>query len=171
MAMSAGVLGLCALLLRYSRIGLVIAAARTHPDAVQALGHDVARVRTQVFACGAALAALAGVIGGATFITDTTMAETLGSIVFVIVVAGGMGSLTGAFAASLLIGVAQTLMVGLDVRIGALVHGVLPAAADTGAWSRITLAQLAPVLPFILLIVVLTLRPGGLIRGNAERDE
>ncbi|KAG0194715.1 hypothetical protein DFQ28_007861 [Apophysomyces sp. BC1034] len=126
MAMSAGVLGLCALLLRYSRIGLVIAAARTHPDAVQALGHDVARVRTQVFACGAALAALAGVIGGATFITDTTMAETLGSIVFVIVVAGGMGSLTGAFAASLLI-----------ARAGAAVHPA-DCRADVASWRTDT---------------------------------
>lgn len=171
MAMSTGVLAVCAWLLRYSRIGLVIAAARTHLDAVQALGYDVARVRTLVFACGAALAALAGVIGGAAFVTDTSMAETLGSVVFVIVVIGGMGSLMGAFVASLMIGVMQTLIITVDAPIDALVRWAFPVTAEAGAWSRITLAQLAPVLPFLLLIAVLTLRPGGLVRGYAERDE
>ncbi|WP_338862825.1 branched-chain amino acid ABC transporter permease [Mycetohabitans rhizoxinica] len=170
MAISAGVLGLCALLLRYSRLGLMIAAARTHPHAVQALGHDVARVHTQVFACGAALAAVAGVLGGVAFVTDTSMAETLGSVVFAIVVAGGMGSLAGAFAASLLFGIVQTLLVGLDIRLGALLHWVLPTVDETGAWGRITLAQLAPVTPFVLLIIVLALRPGGLVRGHVELD-
>jgi branched-chain amino acid transport system permease protein len=169
MAVSAGMLIACALLLRHSRTGLVIAAAKTHPGAVEVLGHDVARVRTLVFACGAALAALAGVIGGTAFVTDTSMAEALGSIVFAIVVAGGMGSLAGAFIASVAIGLVQTIAVAVDLPLGSIVP-LTPFGQAAPALARITLAQLAPVLPFTLLVAVLVLRPGGLLRGQAEHD-
>lgn len=169
MVVSAAMLLACALLLRHSRTGLVIAAARTHPDAVEALGHDVTRVRTLVFACGAALAALAGVIGGTAFVTDTSMAEALGSIVFVIVVAGGMGSLAGAFIASIAIGFVQTIAVAVDVPLGEILSFV-PLGRTLPVLAHITLAQIAPLLPFLLLIVVLVLRPGGLMRAQAERD-
>jgi len=62
-----------------------------------------------VYGSGCALAGLAGVIGGITFITEPAMAAVVGSIIFVVVVVGGMGSLAGAFAASILIGLLQTL--------------------------------------------------------------
>jgi branched-chain amino acid transport system permease protein len=81
------------LLLTRTRIGLVIQAALTHPDAVEALGHNVPRVFMLVFGGGAALAGLAGVIGGNTFVTEPAMAATVGAIIFVVVVVGGMGSL------------------------------------------------------------------------------
>ena len=135
------------LLLARTRIGLVIRAALTHPRMVEALGHDVPRVFMAVFGAGAALAALAGVVGGSTFVTEPGMAAAVGSVVFVVVVVGGVGSLGGAFAASLLIGLLQTLAVGFD-RPG---------------FGGFSLAQLAPVLPFALLVAVLVLRPGGLL--------
>ena len=97
------------LLLTRTRIGLVIQAALTHPEAVEALGHNVPRVFMLVFGSGCGLAALAGVIGGVTFVTEPSMATIVGSIIFVVVVVGGMGSLAGAFVASLLIGLMQTL--------------------------------------------------------------
>ena len=81
---------------------------------VEALGHNVPRVFMLVFGAGAALAGLAGVIGGNTFVTEPAMAATVGSIIFVVVVVGGMGSLAGAFVASLLIGVIQTFAVAVD---------------------------------------------------------
>jgi hypothetical protein len=99
------------LLLTRTRIGLVIQAALKHPDMVEALGHNVPRVFMLVFGGGAALAGLAGVIGGNTYVTEPAMAGSVGSIIFVVVVVGGMGSLAGAFLASLLIGVVQTFAV------------------------------------------------------------
>ena len=81
---------------------------------VEALGHNVPRVFMLVFGGGCALAGLAGVIGGNAFVTEPGMAAAVGSIVFVVVVFGGMGSLTGAFIASLFFGAIQTFAVALD---------------------------------------------------------
>ena len=83
------------LLLTRTRIGLVIQAALTHPETVEALGHNVPRVFMLVFGGGAALAGLAGVIGGNAFVTEPGMAAVVGSVIFVVVVVGGMGSLRG----------------------------------------------------------------------------
>ena len=102
------------LLLTRTRIGLVIQAALTHPEAVGALGHNVPRIFMLVFGGGCALAGLAGVIGGNAFVTEPAMAATVGSIIFVVVVVGGMGSLGGALLASVLIGMIQTFAVALD---------------------------------------------------------
>lgn len=151
MAVSASMLILLTLALRRSRTGLVIEAARTHPDAVAALGHDVDRVFTLVFALGAGLAGLAGVVGGYAFVIEPVMAASIGPIVFVVAVVGGLGSLRGAFLASLLIGFVQTFAVALDVPL------MTPSDSDPG----LTLARLAPVLPYALLIVTLLFRPNG----------
>jgi len=72
-----------------SRVGLVIQAALTHPDMARALGHDVPRIFMGVFAGGAALAGLAGVIGGVAFVTDPQMAMAIGNIIFVVVIVAG----------------------------------------------------------------------------------
>src|SRR6476646_10488826 len=79
---SAGMLLATWLLLKKTRIGLIIQAALTHPNMVSALGHDVPRVFTIVFAGGCVLAGLAGVIGGNYFSTDSGMADAMGPIVF-----------------------------------------------------------------------------------------
>src|SRR6195952_805784 len=97
------------LLLRHTRVGLVIQAALTHPEMAEALGHNVPRVFMLVFGAGCALAGLAGVVGGTTFVTEPSMAASVGSILFVVVVVGGTGSLKGAFVGSLLIGMLQTV--------------------------------------------------------------
>ena len=83
------------LLITRTRVGLVIQAALTHPEMAEALGHNVPRVFMGVFGAGAALAGLAGVIGGSTFVTEPAMAATVGSVIFVVVVVGGMGSVAG----------------------------------------------------------------------------
>ena len=103
-----------------TRIGLIIQAALTHPEMVGALGHNVPRVFTTVFAAGTALAGLAGVIGGNYQVTEPAMAFTMGPIVFVVVVFGGLGSLTGCFIASLLMGLIQTFAVVLDYSLADL---------------------------------------------------
>jgi branched-chain amino acid transport system permease protein len=138
------------LALTRTRIGLVIQAALSHPQTVEALGHNVPRVFMLVFGGGAALAGLAGVIGGNAFVTEPGMAAAVGPIIFVIVVVGGMGSLAGAFIASLLIGCMQTFAVSLD-------------------WSLagIKVSQVAPVLPYLLMVLLLIFRPKGLM-GTRE---
>jgi branched-chain amino acid transport system permease protein len=160
MAVALAVLALLGLMLRHSRLGLVVQAALTHPQAVQALGHDVPRVFMAVFGVGSGLAGLAGVLGGNAFVTEPGMAATLGSVLFVVIVVGGMGSLTGALLASLLIGLLQTLAVGLDQSLGQLL-------SVTGPLAAVRLSQLAPVLPFALMVAVLVWRPRGLL-GRRE---
>jgi len=158
------------LLLTRTRIGLVIQSALTHPEMVEALGHNVPRVFMLVFGAGAALAGLAGVIGGSTFVTEPAMAATVGSVIFVVVVVGGMGSLGGAFLASLLIGVIQTFAVSMDHSLLTLLRGwgMQPAAALAGnTLMKLTLAQVAPILPYLLLVLILIFRPRGLM-GTRE---
>jgi branched-chain amino acid transport system permease protein len=158
------------LVLKRTRIGLVIQAALTHPDMVEALGHDVPRVFMLVFGGGCALAGLAGVIGGNAFVTEPGMAATVGSIVFVVVVVGGMGSLLGALLASLLIGIMQTFAVALDYSLFDLLGRfgmVVGPASPLYNVLRLTIAQTAPILPYLLLVLVLVFRPRGLL-GTRE---
>jgi branched-chain amino acid transport system permease protein len=158
------------LLLTRTRIGLVIQAALTHPETVEALGHNVPRVFMLVFGGGAALAGLAGVIGGNAFVTEPGMAGTVGSVIFVVVVVGGMGSLSGAFVASLLIGVIQTFAVGIDASLlgtfNALGAAFGPETPGFVVW-RLKISQIAPILPYLFLVLVLIFRPKGLL-GTRE---
>ncbi|HQX60673.1 MAG TPA: branched-chain amino acid ABC transporter permease, partial [Burkholderiaceae bacterium] len=165
MLVSLAMLAALAWLLARTRTGLLIRAALTHPHMVQALGHDLPKIHMGVFGGGCALAGLAGVIGGNTYVTEPGMALSVGALVFVVVVVGGIGSLAGAFVASLLIGVVQTLAVGLDASLLSLLNalGLASAlAADTGGVWALKLSQLAPVLPYLMMVLMLMLRPRGL---------
>lgn len=154
------------LLITRTRVGLVIQAALTHPQMAEALGHNVPRVFMLVFGVGTGLAGLAGVIGGSTFVTEPAMAATLGSLVFAVVVIGGLGSLPGAFLASLLIGIVQTFAVAMDHSIGSLAESLGLTLTDALRGSdvfKLTLSQVAPVLPYLLLVLILIFRPKGLL--------
>ena len=158
------------LMLTRTRIGLVIQAALTHPDMVEALGHNVPRVFMLVFGGGCALAGLAGVIGGNAFVTEPGMAAAVGSIIFVVVVVGGMGSLVGALLASLLIGVLQTFAVALDYSLLDLFRKLgTVLAPDTFGYPvlQLTISQVAPIMPYMLLVLILIFRPRGLL-GTRE---
>jgi len=158
------------LLLTRTRIGLVIQAALTHPETAEALGHNVPRVFMLVFGGGAALAGLAGVIGGNAFVTEPGMATTVGSVIFVVVVVGGMGSLAGAFLASLLIGILQTFAVAIDVSLMSTVKmlGMMVTPETFGyAVLKLKISQVAPILPYLLLVLMLIFRPKGLL-GTRE---
>lgn len=158
------------LLLTRTRIGLVIQAALTHPQAVESLGHNVPRVFMLVFGAGSALAGLAGVIGGSTFLTEPAMAATVGSVIFVVVVVGGMGSLSGAFVASLLIGVIQTFAVAFEYSLLTLFEQIgvpLSEGLRNNSYIRLTLSQVAPILPYLFLVLILIFRPRGLL-GKRE---
>ena len=169
MVVALTVLAVLWLLLR-TRVGLVIRAALSHPDMAQALGHNVPRVFTLVFGAGCALAGLAGVIGGNAFVTEPAMAMAMGGIVFVVVVVGGMGSLAGAFVASLLIGVMQTVAVAVDASLmsGLQALGLLVTPQTPGyVVLKLKISQTAPVLPYLLMVLTLIWRPDGLM-GRAR---
>jgi branched-chain amino acid transport system permease protein len=157
--------GLYAVIKR-TRIGLIIQASLTHPNMVAMLGHDVPRVFMLVFATGSALAALAGVIGGFALLTAPNMAASVGPIVFVVVVIGGLGSLPGAFIASLGIGIIQTFSVALDVSLLDLLRGFGVTIGRQSAFyeaAAIKIAQAAPMIPYLLLVLMLIFRPRGIL--------
>jgi branched-chain amino acid transport system permease protein len=162
-----------ALLLTKTRVGLVVKASLTHPEMVSMLGHDVPLVFMSVFGVGSALAGVAGVIGGPILITQPSMAAALGPILFVIVVVGGLGSLAGAFIASLLIGFIQTFAVAIDLAVSDVFSwiGITEPPAALGAlvsdiWN-VSVSQVGPVIPYLLLVAMLIFRPMGLIGKRA----
>jgi branched-chain amino acid transport system permease protein len=156
------------LLIKKTRAGLIIQGSLSRPDMVSALGHNVPMVFTLVFAFGCALAGLGGVVGGIQFVTDPGMAFMMGPIVFVVVVLGGLGSVPGALIASLLIGILQTFFLSINFSLADSI-GTL-GIEDSGffgvLWHMET-TRLAPVLPFLLLVLTLIFRPRGIL-GKRE---
>ena len=158
-----------------TRVGMIIQASLSYPKTVEALGHNVPLVFMGVFGVGTGLAGLAGVIAGPSLTTFPGMAFILGSIVFVCVVVGGLGSLVGAFVASLLIGWLQTFAAAYNIGAGDLLLWMgfeKPLDIYTDPWRdlwTLTMPQIGPILPYLLLILVLVFRPNGLFgRGGVN---
>lgn len=126
-----------ALVLLRTRIGIIIRSAVSDAAMVGALGINTPLVSTAVFAAGSALAAVAGVIAAPFLQADLSMGATILVDTFVVIVIGGFGSLSGALLASLMIGELQSF-------------GIM--------WF----AEFALVFQFLLMAVVLVLRPQGL---------
>ena len=163
---SALMFGAIWLALTRTRIGLIVQASLTHPEMVSALGHNVPRVFTLVFASGTALAGLAVVIGGNYQTTEPSMAFTMGPIVFVVVVFGGLGSLAGCFIASLLMGLIQTFAVVLDYSPADLLKQfglVVTSSTPFHEVLTVPLPRIGALLPFLLLVLILLVRPRGLL--------
>ena len=98
------------------------------------------------------------------------MAGSVGSINFGVELVGGMGSLSGAFLASVLIGVLQTFAVAFDYSLSTLAQNMglnLGPAAMNNSYVKLTLAQIAPILPYLFLVLILIFRPRGLL-GKRE---
>ncbi|RTL38972.1 MAG: branched-chain amino acid ABC transporter permease [Burkholderiales bacterium] len=158
------------LLLTRTRVGLVIQASLTHPEMVEALGHNVPRVLMLVFGSGCALAGLAGVVGGITFVTEPNMAAFIGAIIFVVVVVGGIGSLAGAFVGSLVVGLLQTLPLTVDGSLATLFTAMgFTVTPQTPGYPvlRLALKDVAQILPYLLMVLILIFRPKGLL-GTRE---
>jgi branched-chain amino acid transport system permease protein len=106
---------------------------------------------------------------GAAYVTQSNMAALLGPILFVVVVVGGLGSLWGAFVASLLIGLLQTFAIASDWSLNKFFGDFITPTRGTllfDVWN-VTIAQVGPILPYLLLVLVLIFRPTGLF-GTRE---
>ncbi len=153
-----------------TRAGLIIQAALTHPHIVASLGHNVPKVFMLVFGLGCALAGLAGVLAGNTLGTEPSMAFSLGPIVFVVIVVGGLGSIKGALVASILIGILQTTAISLDLSINNFIELIGFTVDIESLWHiliDLTISQIAPILPYLVLVLMLIIRPRGLF-GNRD---
>jgi len=153
-------------LLKKTRVGLIIQAALTHPQMASALGHNVPRVFTIVFAGGCLLAGLAGVIGGNYQTTEPGMAEAMGPIVFVVVVFGGLGSLAGCFIASILMGLIQTFAVVINYSLLDLIKPLGVTVSGDNLFTEmlaVPVARIGALLPFAMMIIILLVRPRGLL--------
>jgi branched-chain amino acid transport system permease protein len=165
---SIAIFGGLLLVLTRTRVGLIIQAALSHPRTVEALGHNVPLVFMGVFGVGAGLAGVAGVIAGPVLGTFPGMAVVLGSIVFVTIVIGGLGSLWGALVASLLIGWVTTFAATYNLEMASLLTAIGLSPPDDmsesllrDAWT-LSLPQVGPILPYLLMVLVLVFRPYGL---------
>lgn len=157
------------LLLTRTRVGIVVRSAIYKPRMAEALGHNVPLVFMGVFGVGAALAGLAGAVAGAFYTTNPNMALELGVMVFVVVVVGGLGSLGGAMLASILIGVIGSLAVGVDRSLADLfaLVGMGAWAQEVGGLLTLKLSSLSATIPFALMLLILLVRPGGLMGEKA----
>lgn len=142
------------LLVSRTRVGMLLRAGATNAPMVSALGVDVKRLFMLVFGLGAMLAGFAGALVAPILSVDPGMGNNVLILTFVVIVIGGVGSVRGAFVAALLVGVVDT--VGRTFG-PILLRSVLDpsAAGQTGR-------TLAPMLIYILMALVLAVRPSGL---------
>lgn len=141
-------------LIARTRIGIQIRAGENDREMIGALGVDISRLYTIVFALGAALAGLAGALVGAIQSVQVGMGEPVLILAFVVIVIGGIGSIKGAFVGALLVGLTDTLGgVLLPVFFGSFMD---PASAKAIGSS------LASMAIYILMAGVLLFRPTGL---------
>ncbi|WP_083096507.1 branched-chain amino acid ABC transporter permease [Pseudophaeobacter leonis] len=146
-------------LIARTRIGVQIRAGEADREMIAALGVDISKLYTVVFALGAALAGLAGALVGAIQSVQVGMGEPVLILAFVVIVIGGIGSIKGALVGALLVGLTDTLGGVFLPRLFALM--LEPAdAASLGA-------SLASMLIYILMAAVLLVRPSGLFGGSA----
>jgi branched-chain amino acid transport system permease protein len=144
------------LLIGHSRIGMLIRAGATNRAMVSALGVDIGRLYTFVFGLGAVLAGLAGLMVGPIRSVQIGMGEQVLIMTFVVIVIGGIGSIKGALVGALLVGMADTLG-----------RAFLPQFLKTylsGAIADGLAATLSSVLIYLLMALVLIVRPRGLFQ-------
>ena len=136
------VLGLLTVLLYRTRLGMVVRAAVSDADMVNALGVNVPVLFMFVFGAGTWLAGVAGVVIAPILTVFPGLADQMGMDAFVVVVTGGLGSLWGAFLISLILG-------------------------ELNSYGVQFVSQLAPVLMFVFMAIILTFKPMGLF-GERE---
>ncbi|WP_333827344.1 branched-chain amino acid ABC transporter permease [Pararhodobacter sp.] len=147
------------LLIARTRLGIRIRAGENDREMIAALGVNIRVLYTVVFALGAALAGLAGALVGAIQSVQVGMGEPVLILAFVVIVIGGIGSIKGAMVGALLVGVIDTMGRFLLPRFFALF-------LDTHQAMGVG-AALASMLIYMLMALVLVLRPKGLFPAHA----
>lgn len=146
------------LLISRTRLGMRIRAGESDREMIGALGVNIAKLYTVVFALGAALAGLAGALVGALQSVQVGMGEPVLILAFVVIVIGGIGSIKGALFGALLVGVVDTLG---RVYLPLFFQTFMPPSEATGVGS-----SLAAMLIYILMAVILAFKPKGLFAAN-----
>jgi branched-chain amino acid transport system permease protein len=147
-------------LVAHTRIGMLVRAGATNAAMVSALGVDIRRLFMIVFGFGTMLAGFAGIMIAPILSVEPGMGDTILILAFVVIVIGGIGSIRGAFASALLIGLVDTLGRSFAVDILRLVLAPSPA--------RTVAPALASMLIYLLMAVVLYLRPSGLFPARGR---
>jgi branched-chain amino acid transport system permease protein len=137
-----------------TKLGMLVRAGASNREMAVAMGVDIRRLFTAVFALGAALCALAGAMLGPLLAVQVGMGENILILAFVVIVIGGIGSIRGAFVGSLLVGIVDTSgRAFLPLAFGAFLPPQFASAAGPAV---------ASVLIYVLMAGVLYFRPQGL---------
>ena len=142
------------LMISKTRIGIRIRAGENDRDMIAALGVDISKLYTIIFALGAALAGLAGALVGAIQSVEVGMGEPVLILAFVVIVIGGIGSIKGAMVGSVLVGLTDTLG-------GVFLPKILQLFMDISTATNVG-SSIASMAIYILMGVVLIWRPTGL---------
>jgi branched-chain amino acid transport system permease protein len=153
------VAGLLYVLISHTRLGVQIRASASNREMAEAIGINTPVLYGAVFALGAALAGLAGVMAAPILAVESGMGDNILIETFVVIVIGGLGSIRGAFLGALLVGLVDTLG---RAFLPTVLRLFLPAAAADGAGS-----SLASMGIYILMAIVLLWRPRGLFPAPA----
>ena len=146
------------LLITRTKVGMLIRAGASNREMVTALGVNVGVLFSLVFALGAGLAALAGAMRGPILAVEVGMGEDILILTFVVIVIGGVGSIRGALAGSILVGVVDT--------IGrALLPSLFGLALEPSLASSVG-ASAAAMAIYILMAAILAFRPRGLFPAH-----
>ena len=141
-------------LVSFTRIGMLVRAGATNARMVSALGVNIERLFMVVFGFGTMLAAFAGIMIAPIISVEPGMGDNILILAFVVIVIGGIGSIRGAFVAALLIGLVDTLGRSFSIDILRLIMGPSPA--------RMVGPAIASMLIYVLMAIVLYIRPAGL---------
>jgi branched-chain amino acid transport system permease protein len=142
------------ILVTRTRVGMLVRAGASNREMATAMGVDIRRLFTVVFAIGAALCGLAGAMLGPILAVQVGMGENILILAFVVIVIGGIGSVRGAFVGAVLVGIVDTIgRAFLPILFGAFLPPQFASAAGPA---------IASVAIYVLMAVVLFLKPQGL---------
>jgi len=142
------------ILVSKTRLGMLIRAGASNRTMVEALGININRLFLFVFALGAAMAGLAGMLIAPITEASIGMGNDIIIVAFVVVIVGGIGSIKGAFYAAMILGLIDTLSRSyLDVLLG---------LAMPTEYSETAAPAISAMLIYILMAAVLAFRPQGL---------
>lgn len=147
------------LLIMHTRLGIQVRAGESDREMIAALGVDISRLYTIVFAVGAALAGLAGALVGAIQSVQVGMGEPVLILAFVVIVIGGIGSIKGAFIGALLVGLTDTMGRLFLPHLFALFMDTSEAASAGAAVASMSI--------YVLMALVLVIKPSGLFGVRA----